>query len=92
MFGNEQTGSLPMIETIPEMTIAQTTGGAINPPAAAAIAVGLASLAAGYAERGIGSAAVGAIAENEDLFVRGLVLTVIPETIVILALVVFILA
>jgi V/A-type H+-transporting ATPase subunit K len=58
------------------------------PPAAAAIAVGLAALGAGYAERGIGSAAVGAMAENEDLFGRGLILTVLPETLVILALVV----
>jgi V/A-type H+-transporting ATPase subunit K len=58
------------------------------PPSAAAIAVGLAALGAGYAERGIGSAAVGAMAENEDLFGRGLILTVLPETLVILALVV----
>ncbi|XVH30312.1 hypothetical protein ACNS7O_07790 [Haloferacaceae archaeon DSL9] len=61
---------------------------AIEPAAAAALGVGLAALGAGYAERGIGSAAVGAMAENEDLFVRGLILTVLPETIVILALVV----
>jgi len=59
-----------------------------DPTAAAAIAVGLAALGAGYAERGIGSAAVGAMAEDEDLFVNGLILTVLPETIVILALVV----
>ncbi len=55
---------------------------------AAAIAVGLAALAAGYAERGIGAAAVGAIAEDDDMFVPGLILTVLPETLVILALVV----
>lgn len=55
--------------------------------AAAALSVGLAALAAGYAERGIGSAAVGATAEDPDMFGRGLVLTVIPETLVILALV-----
>jgi len=59
--------------------------------AAAGIAVGLAALGSGYAERGIGSAAVGAIAEDEDLFGRSLVLTVVPETLVIFALVVFIL-
>jgi len=59
-----------------------------EPAAAAAFAVGLAALGAGYAERGIGSAAVGAMAEDEDLFVNGLILTVLPETIVILALVV----
>lgn len=56
--------------------------------AAAALAVGLAALGAGYAERGIGSAAVGAIAEDSDMFVPGLIMTVLPETLVILALVV----
>ncbi|WP_207586821.1 hypothetical protein [Halomontanus rarus] len=55
---------------------------------AAALAVGLAALAAGYAERGIGAAAVGAIAEDDDMFVPGLIMTVLPETLVILALVV----
>ncbi|MEF8778596.1 MAG: F0F1 ATP synthase subunit C [Natronomonas sp.] len=58
------------------------------PTAMAALAVGLAALGAGIAERGIGAAAMGAIAENEDLFGRGLILTVLPETLVILALVV----
>jgi V/A-type H+-transporting ATPase subunit K len=61
---------------------------AIPPKAAAAIAVGLAAFGAGYAERGIGAAAVGAIAEDDDMFGRGLILTVLPETLVILALVV----
>ena len=61
---------------------------AIPQGAAAALAVGLAALGAGYAERGIGSAAVGAIAEDQDLFGTGLILTVLPETLVILALVV----
>ncbi len=61
---------------------------AIPGAAAAALAVGLAALGAGYAERGIGAAAVGAIAEDESMFGRGLILTVLPETLVILALVV----
>lgn len=61
---------------------------AIPPAAGAALAVGLAAFGAGYAERGIGAAAVGAVAEDEDLFVRGLIFTVLPETLVILALVV----
>ncbi|WP_254829692.1 F0F1 ATP synthase subunit C [Haloglomus salinum] len=61
---------------------------AIPPTAAAALAVGLAAFGAGYAERGIGAAAVGAIAEDDDMFGRGLILTVLPETLVILALVV----
>ena len=61
---------------------------AITPKGAAALAVGFAAFGAGYAERGIGAAAVGAIAEDESLFVNGLILTVLPETLVILALVV----
>jgi V/A-type H+-transporting ATPase subunit K len=60
---------------------------AIPANAAAALAVGLAALGAGYAERGIGAAAVGAVAEDDDMFVRGLIFTVLPETLVILALV-----
>ncbi|WP_380674437.1 F0F1 ATP synthase subunit C [Salinigranum sp. GCM10025319] len=61
---------------------------AIPAQAAAALAVGLAAFGAGYAERGIGAAAVGAMAEDESLFVQGLIFTVLPETLVILALVV----
>jgi V/A-type H+-transporting ATPase subunit K len=61
---------------------------AIPPLAAAALAVGLAAFGAGYAERGIGAAAVGAVAEDDAMFGRGLILTVLPETLVILALVV----
>ena len=55
---------------------------------AAALAVGLVAFGAGYAERGIGAAAVGAIAEDRSMFGIGLILTVLPETLVILALVV----
>ena len=56
--------------------------------AAAAIAVGLAALGSGYAERGIGAAAVGAIAEDDDMLGPGILLTVLPETLVIFAIVV----
>jgi V/A-type H+-transporting ATPase subunit K len=84
-----------MIETATQLAsvVLQADGGAAAAPAipataAAALAVGLAAFGAGYAERGIGSAAVGAVAEDESLFVRGLILTVLPETLVILALVV----
>ena len=66
----------------------QTNFPAIPPKTAAALAVGLAAFGAGYAERGIGAAAVGAVAENDEMFGRGLILTVLPETLVILALVV----
>jgi V/A-type H+-transporting ATPase subunit K len=57
----------------------------------AAIAVGLTGLGSAWAEATIGSAAVGAMAENEKLFGKGLILTVIPETIVIFGLVVAVL-
>lgn len=59
--------------------------------AMAAIAFGLSALGAGIAEKGIGAAAVGAMAEDEDLFTKGLILTVIPETLVIFALIVLVL-
>lgn len=54
----------------------------------AGIAVGLAGLGAGIGEQSIGAAAVGAMAEDPKLFGRGLLMTVIPETIVIFGLVV----
>ncbi|MBI3033210.1 V-type ATP synthase subunit K [Candidatus Woesearchaeota archaeon] len=57
----------------------------------ASIAFGLSAIAAGIAEKQIGAAAVGAMAEKEELFGKGLILTVIPETIVIFGLVVAIL-
>ncbi|WP_255151026.1 hypothetical protein [Halorarius halobius] len=66
----------------------QSTAPAIPATSAAALAVGLAAFGAGYAERGIGAAAVGAVAEDDEMFGRGLILTVLPETLVILALVV----
>jgi V/A-type H+-transporting ATPase subunit K len=52
----------------------------------AALAVGLTGFASAIAERQIGSAAVGAMAEKEELFGKALLLTVIPETIVIFGL------
>jgi V/A-type H+-transporting ATPase subunit K len=55
---------------------------------AASIAVGATGIAAAIAEMSIGSAAVGATAENKDVFGLVLLLTVIPETIVIFGLVV----
>lgn len=54
----------------------------------AAIAITGTGIASGWAEKDIGSAAIGAMAENEALFGKGLILTVIPETIVIFGLVV----
>ncbi len=57
----------------------------------AGMAIGLSALATAIAEKGIGTAAVGAMAEKEELFGKGLILTVIPETIVIFGLVIAIL-
>jgi len=57
----------------------------------AGLAIGLSAIGAGWAEANIGAAAVGAMAENEKLFGKALILTVIPETLVIFGLVVAIL-
>lgn len=57
----------------------------------AAIAIGSTAFAAAYAEKSIGTAAVGAMAEKEELFGKGLILTVLPETLVIFGLVIAIL-
>lgn len=59
--------------------------------ASAAVAIGATAIAAAIAEKAIGSAAIGAMAEKEQLFGKGLILTVIPETLVIFGLVVAIL-
>ena len=57
----------------------------------ASVAFGVSAIATAYAEKAIGTAAIGAMAEKEELFGKGLILTVIPETIVIFGLVVAIL-
>jgi V/A-type H+/Na+-transporting ATPase subunit K len=57
----------------------------------AGLAIGASAFAAGIAEKEIGIAAIGATAEKPELFGKGLILTVIPETIVIFGLVVAIL-
>ncbi|MGA9399849.1 F0F1 ATP synthase subunit C [Haladaptatus sp.] len=68
--------------------LAQDAASSQLPKAGATLGVGLAALGAGVAEGGIGAAAVGAIAEDRDFFGLGLIMTVLPETLVILALVV----
>lgn len=57
----------------------------------AGIAIAGAAIGTGMAEQAIGSAAVAAMVEKEELFAKGLILTVIPETIIIFGLVVAIL-
>lgn len=58
----------------------------------AGLAIGIAALATGWAQAKIGSAGVGALAEDESLFGQVLILTVIPETMVIFGLVVALVA
>lgn len=50
---------------------------------AAALVIGLAAIATAWAEKEIGSAAVGALAENDKIFSKAMILMVIPETIII---------
>jgi len=80
-----------MLETLPELASIVLQNGSSSPAiesgAAAALAVGLAAIGTGYAQRGIGSAAVGAVAEDSDNFVSGLIFTAIPETLIIIAFV-----
>lgn len=55
---------------------------------ASALTIGVCSLAAAWAEKAIAVTAIGAMTEKEELFGKGLILTVIPETIVIFGLVI----
>ena len=58
---------------------------------AAAGAVGLCAIAAALAQKEIGSAAVGVTAEKDSFFPKALILTLLPETMVIFGLVISIL-
>ncbi len=57
----------------------------------AALTIGISGLATAMAEQSIGTAAIGAFTEKEELFGKGLIMTVLPETIVILGFVIAIL-
>ncbi len=75
------------------MAVDPTAVAAVADPAGliaigAGIAVGLAGIGAGMGEQAIGAAAVGAMAEDEKFFGKGLLMTVIPESIAIFGLVV----
>ena len=56
-----------------------------DPSAAIAAALTMAGtgIATAWAEKVVGCATVGAMAENKGLFVNGLILMVIPETIIL---------
>lgn len=49
----------------------------------AGLAIGLAALGTGIAQMSIGAAAMGAIAEDEKMFGKGLILIALPETLVL---------
>ncbi|MFB6141517.1 MAG: hypothetical protein ABEJ26_13905 [Halosimplex sp.] len=81
-----------MIEPIAALAnvVLQETGAsspAITASGAAALAVGLGALGTGIAQRSIGAAAVGAVAEDDDMFVQALIFTALPETLIIIAFV-----
>ena len=54
----------------------------------AGLAVGLAGIGTGIAQSNIGSAAIGAVAEDDKNFTNGLIFVAIPETVVIFGLVI----
>lgn len=54
----------------------------------AGLAIGLTGFGTAYAMSDVGSAAVGATAEDEEMFGRGLVFMVIPETVVLFGFVI----
>lgn len=70
--------------------IGSVAGNGMIAISAAAAIIGTA-FAAAWAEKAIGTAAMGAMTEKDGLFGAGLVLTVIPETLVIFGLVIAIL-
>ncbi|HET6404149.1 MAG TPA: F0F1 ATP synthase subunit C [Candidatus Thermoplasmatota archaeon] len=86
-------GLLALVLAVPT-AVAQDTGGASDSPFAgvggiaigAGLAIGLAGLGTGIAQRDIGAAAVGATAENDGFLGKSLIYVAIPETIVIFGL------
>jgi len=77
-----------MFDTVSQLAVVlQQSGPALEPAAAAAIAVGLAGLGTGIAQSRIGASAVGAVAEDDDMFVPALIFTALPETLIIIAFV-----
>lgn len=54
----------------------------------AGLAIGVTAIATAFAQAKIGAAGMGALAEDDSLFGQALILTVIPETMVIFGLVV----
>lgn len=78
-----------MIEVTAGLTdiVLQQANITIDNRAFAALAVGLGALGTGIAQRSIGASAIGAVAEDRDLFVTALIFTALPETLIIIAFV-----
>jgi V/A-type H+-transporting ATPase subunit K len=78
-----------VVPTLAGLTTEMITASQIGTKAiAASIAISITGASAAMAEYAIGTAAVGATAEKPEVFGSVLILTVIPETIVIFGLVV----
>lgn len=69
-------------------TGAEAAGIGAYPAIGAGLAIAVTALATAWAQAKIGAAGVGALAEDDSLFGNVLILTVIPETMVIFGLVV----
>ena len=54
----------------------------------AGLAIGLSAIGAALAEKEIGAAAIGAMAEKDEFFGKGLLMTLLPETLVVFGLVI----
>jgi V/A-type H+-transporting ATPase subunit K len=79
-----------IVSQLSQFVLQEGSGGSaplINAQAAAALAVGLGALGTGIAQRSIGASAVGAVAEDDDMFVPALIFTALPETLIIIAFV-----
>ena len=89
-------GLLALVIALPTALAQETPAEASDSPFAgtggiaigAGLAIGLAGLGTGIAQRDIGAAAVGATAENEGFLGKSLIYVAIPETIVILGFVI----
>ena len=55
---------------------------------AAGLVMGITAIATAWAQKEIGTAAVGAAAENDKMFMKGLAYMVLPETIVLFGFVI----
>ncbi|MBU1627813.1 V-type ATP synthase subunit K [bacterium] len=81
----------PLFASDGEAGAAATGGKGWGVAIGAAIAIGLSALASGIAQSKIGSAGAGALVEKPELFGQIMILTVIPETMVVFGLVIAVL-